>query len=460
MSAPPYTLRSFLAVAERENRRGRDISRLDPHVGQATRALQERREAFRQEIARYERDDPARASIRKEYWKARQELRQRRSEAVESAVHRALLSFEQKLERGTFTFSLKPGPIVAAKQTYFVRPTLDILFPAKQAAEAIKRAASLDAPSRNSIVRALKSTLEKSYTHAIYKMDIQNFFESIPHATLIDRINQHSNLDGVSAQLARQLLTEYQAITDENAGVPRGVGLSSQLAELYMNGLDLIVKTHPGVLFYARYVDDVVVVVENDQALEVVQHVITDELQNMGLEINRTKTHGLKTNELGDYYDANGVEYLGYRFVRDEGRLTTGLTNKRKGRRQKRLNLALEEWLRKNPIATHPNHGNDGMLVDRVRYLAGNTRLLNSKSSVAIGLFHSNSALDPDAPELAELDNILQTFLQENDFRMADKVKSRLESISFVKMFTSRPFLRFRQRRLEQITRIWQEAGI
>jgi len=460
VSAPRYTLRSFIELAERENRRGKDIGWLDPEVRRATRSLRKRRELFLSTISDFKRDDPARELIRQEYRAVRQNLRQDRDDAVESALHQALASFEEKLDKGTFSFSLRPGPVAGAKPTYCIDPALEILFPAKQAAEAIKSAASVDAPNRNSIVRALKETLNKRYGHAIYKMDVQSFFESIPHSTLIDRLARPSSLDGVSAQLARQLLSEYEAITGNEMGLPRGVGLSSQLAELYMSDFDLKVKMHPGVLFYARYVDDVVVVVENDQVLELVQQVMASELQEMGLKIKIEKTRVIRTDEKGNYNNSDELEYLGYRFVRSQNTLVTGLTNNRKGRRMERLRLALERWSSTDPSCTRPNHGHDGVLVDRVRYLAGNTKLLNSKSNVAIGLFHSNSALDEGASELAELDAYLDSFLDTHASKMTDGLRNRLESISFVKMFASRPFLRLRQKRIEQIVRVWKEAGV
>src|SRR5690606_17200506 len=106
-----------------------------------------------------------------------------------------------------------------------------------------------------------------------------------------------------------------------------------------------------------------------------------------------------------------------------------------------------------------PNHGHNGLLLDRVRYLAGNTKLLNSKSNVAIGLYFSNSALDPDALELTELDASLNAFCERHASKMPTELRERLEAISFVDMFASRQCLRFRQKRIEQIVRIWKGAG-
>lgn len=458
MKTIPYTLRSFIELAENENRRGKDISRLDPDVGRATRALRERRERFLTEIKRLERDDPTRDEVRKTYREDRLELRRERDQAVEAAMHDALSTFEEQLSNDEFTFGLTEGPKVGPKQTptYRTDAALDIAYPAKQAADAVKRAARIDASSRNSIIRALQETLDKKYLHAIYKVDVQEFFESVPHRTLLERLATYPELDSVTSQLIRCLLHEYESIKGSDIGLPRGVGLSSHLAELYLSGFDSKLKTHPGVLFYARYVDDIVMVLDSGTHLAEVKDLVVSELSSLQLTLNRDKTFELITNDAGDYPLGTQIEYLGYRFSRADGRLTTGLTAKRKGRRSARLQQALNAWLGTSPDATDPNDGHNGLLVDRVRYLAGNTKLLNSKSNVAIGLYFSNSALAPGAAELIELDDILRAFLHDHASKMPEKMRKRVSRISFVEMFESKTFLRFRQKRIERIVSIWK----
>lgn len=455
MNAIPYTLRSFIELAESGDRRGKDISRIDAGVRRATRALGKRRDRFRLEVAGYSLDDPARGVIRDAFREDRQELRRARDQAVEAAMHAALITFEEKLSIDEFTFALRAGPLVGGKPTFQIDSTLDIEFPAKQASDAVKRAASIEAPSRNSIVRALKAALGKKYAHAVYRLDIKEFFESIPHSTLLDRLSNFPDLDSVSVLLAKRLLKEFEVVQGRNVGLPRGVGLSSQLAELYLSDFDTIVKTHPGVLFYARYVDDVVVVLESEQALGAVKRSVVAELDQLELVLNQDKTRELITCDTGDYRQGAEIEYLGYRFDRSDGKLTIGLTDKRRERRVQRLSLTIDSWLGTLPNAAWPNHGHNGLLLDRMRYLAGNTKLLNSKSNVAIGLYFSNSALDEDAKELAELDELFVAFRNQHAPDMPEKLQARLAEISFTKMFASKEFLRFRQKRVEQIVRIW-----
>lgn len=456
MSAVPYTLQSFTELAERENRRGKDISRLDPAVRRATQAMRSARGRFLASVASHGAEDPARAVLRAEYRAVRQELRKSRDESVEFALRAALTLFEEKLTGRQFTFGLAPGPLVGGKATYQIGSALEVVYPAKQASESLRSAAHFDTSSRNSVVRALKSALDKSYEHAVMKLDIEAFFESVPHSLLLDRLARCSNLDSVSIDLTKQLLSEFEAATGAKTGLPRGVGMSSHLAELYMSDFDSTVKTHPGVLFYARYVDDVVIVTESERALSRVKESVLAALSDLGLKPSTTKTHDLVADANGNYPAGRTVEYLGYKFARIDGKLSTGLTDKRKARRVHRLEHTLQSWLDTAPNAVWPNHAHNGLLLDRLRYLAGNTKLLNSKSNVAIGLFFSNSALDQSAQELADLDAIIEAFRVQHASKMPERMRSRLAAISFVEMFKSRPFLRFSQKRVEQIVGLWE----
>ncbi|WP_162246296.1 antiviral reverse transcriptase Drt3a [Microbacterium sp. Root1433D1] len=454
----PYTVRSFVDLANLENRRGKDISRLDPEVGRVTRALRAARQRYLRRAKRYARDSPERLALRAAYRVQRSDLRKRRDAAIESALRDALRVFEDKFSDDRFSFELVAGPLAGGKPTYQIGSTLPITYPAKQAAASVRSALAVEAPSRNSVVRALRSALDRPYHHAILKIDIERFFESIDHFELRARVSRYSSLDRVSAALTERLLWEYAVLAKSQLGLPRGVGLSSHLAELYMREFDTRVRTQPGVLFYARYVDDIVIVSENATALAKIKAVAVDTLNQLKLITNSGKTYELVADKKGDYPSGEHLEYLGYKFTRAGGRLAVGLTNQRKGRRVKRLEAALQAWLSTLPNASWPNHGHNGMLLDRIRYLAGNTKLLNSKSNVAIGLYFSNSALDENAGELRELDVMIQEFCLLHGSKMPDKLRSRIESISFVDMFHSRSFLRFNQKRVERIVSIWGQV--
>ncbi|MFP3398018.1 antiviral reverse transcriptase Drt3a [Brevibacterium sp. H602] len=456
MAITPYSVRSFKALAERESRRGENLTRSVPAVKDAVVALRLRRDQYKNEVTSLSLDSPARLLARDRFHSDRKKLRQYRDEALEDALHEALIQFEQALWDGSFTFGLTQAVKLGDRQTYRIRDTLEVAFPAKQAAAVIRGLRAAEMQSRNGIVRSLKEALGKKYSHAIYRIDITSFFGSIPHDKLLARLGSLKRLDTVSLALVSQLLDEFAKINGTRTGIPQGVGMSSHLADFYLHEFDRVMKAIPGVLFYARYVDDMVLVLTDEAALDIVKAEIEMQFRKLSLTQNLAKTVAIVTDENGDYPAGSALQYLGYRFTRTRGKLTTGLTESRHQRRMKRLELTFQSWLSSSPDAARPNHGHDGLLMDRLRYLAGNTKLLNSKDNVAIGLFFSNSALDTDATELTELDAALEKFRRDHSNKMSEHLRKKIKAISFQEMFTQKPFYRFSQRKAQRVIQIWK----
>src|SRR5699024_7718912 len=140
-----------------------------------------------------------------------------------------------------------------------------------------------------------------------------------------------------------------------------------------------------------------------------------------------------------------------YAFKRYNGKLSVDLTRERKEKRKNRLDVAFQKWLAKKPSKSNPNHGDDGLLAARVRFLAANTKLDNSKNNVAIGLYFSNSALDTGAPHLKSMDKHLEFLINKYQNKMSSTLESRLRAISFNGSFEKRTFIRYNGKKLEQI---------
>lgn len=460
MANIPYTLQSLRVLAERESRRGKDISRIIPSVDTAVSALRERREKYKLEVSTLTKGSTAYDEARAKYFEERSDLRALRDDALEESLEQALRNFEVAVSDNSFVFELKPAVKLGDRQTYSIASDLSIAFPSKQAANVVRNLKFTGSYSRNSITRALKESLEKKYAHAIYRLDIKKFFDSIPHEGLLFKLRVEPRFDRITEALVAKLLTEYSEITGSPKGVPQGVGISSHLAEFYMGGFDRQMKTTRGVLFYARYVDDIVLVMDTEATLSAVKQTVSESLEALQLMINDEKTAEIIADKEGNYASGESLNYLGYCFTRANGSLTTSLTEKRHARRVSRLQKSFQHWLDGSPGKNNPNTGRDGLLHDRIRYLAGNTKLLNSKANVAVGLYFSNSALDEDAQDLNELDTLLAEFLAEHVDKLSPLLYAKLSCINFVDSFRDKPFYRFSQQRLKRIVQLWQEETV
>jgi hypothetical protein len=450
----PYTLESFRRIVDQEERRGRNLMHADRLVRECTTELKALRQTFLSNLMDAENEDEA-SELRAEYREQRGELREARDEKVRESLDAVLHRFETDLGNAKFGWGLTKGPLVETRQTYVIPNQLHLILPMKQASAVLREAIGSAPQSRNSIVRALQSSLKKEYPHGVIRLDIKSFFDSIPHDLLLQKLARARKIDSITTSLTKQLLSEFAERSFSQQGVPQGVGLSSQLAEFYLADLDRSIRTQSGVVFYARYVDDIIIVTESPRFVETVWDRIQSALDDLGLELHPTKQQKVIAEDKGGYNGNAVLEYLGYEF-RNNGKLETKLTDKRFKRQIAKIEQAFDAWAKNASSALNPNTGADGLLVDRIRYLTSNTKLHYSKSHVAIGIYFSNSALNPESPQLRSLDARLNWLIKKHSAQMSIKTRSKLESLSFVNGFKNRTFARFNQHRAERIVKCWE----
>ena len=92
-------------------------------------------------------------------------------------------------------------------------------------------------------------------------------------------------------------------------GVPEGLPISNTLANIYMQDIDIKYR-ELGCISYYRYVDDMLILVNEDNFFDVKNN-ICDDIKKLGLELNDKNDEGLVTESF---------EYLGY--VLNDGEVT------------------------------------------------------------------------------------------------------------------------------------------
>lgn len=76
-----------------------------------------------------------------------------------------------------------------------------------------------------------------------------------------------------------------------STGLPRGLGISAVLSELYMKYFDLSIRRVGGVYYYARFVDDIIVFCSDQHSANVVMETAKSELSKLGLTLNGKKSY-------------------------------------------------------------------------------------------------------------------------------------------------------------------------
>ena len=158
-------------------------------------------------------------------------------------------------------------------------------------------------------LRAVDQLIKAGNTWVV-DADLKSYFDTIPHALLLDQVAAHLS-DGrvlalIQAYLEQGILEGLRRWTPTQ-GTPQGAVLSPLLANLYLHGLDARMSEQGYAI--VRYADDFVILcateAEAHHALAQVQAWTTAQ----GLTLHPDKTH------LGDCRQAGqGFDFLGYRF--------------------------------------------------------------------------------------------------------------------------------------------------
>ena len=163
-------------------------------------------------------------------------------------------------------------------------------------------------------INKLKSDLSSAYRRYgrgcyIILGDFHNYFGSIPHDKLYERLDRYILDDRVRKY--------YKSIVDK---FDSGLGLGSQVDQIfsvfYPNELDHFITCTEGIKYYGRYMDDFYLIVETKERAHDTLGKIESIVSDLGLEMNQNKTQIVKMKR--------GFTYMKTKFIITEtGKVVT-----------------------------------------------------------------------------------------------------------------------------------------
>ena len=341
-------------------------------------------------------------------------------------------------------------------------------FAIKQLQHNLKSVFKVKQSNRHQILSNIKTFLNSKIPVYVIRTDISGFFESIPQRKLMKMVMEDSLLNHKSKAFIQGILMEYETIKDKklvpcNYGIPRGVGISSYLSELYMRDLDKKISSRQEVMFYARYVDDIFIILTSlpkKESLQSYYNGIVKLFNGYELELKQPKEEG-KCMLIDMFRNPNKsptqFDYLGYTLSLSR---TYGMCNckfKMKGEKIDAIKKKIDNAI------THFNHLSKKNvrqayhdLMDSLDYITGNIALTKTKSGVKAGLYYSNDLLD-NFNELDELTNYLlgkniSPYKKLNGWeQLQQRIKDKITNIDFKKRWIERKFNRFSIERINEI---------
>ncbi|WP_082644998.1 antiviral reverse transcriptase Drt3a [Thalassobacter stenotrophicus] len=309
---------------------------------------------------------------------------------------------------GAETPLTEEGP--GGKKVYVIDQELPDQFYAIKKLEAnLASLYRLKPANRDEVMKQLIAMISDGFNYHVLRTDISNFFESIPHDRLLQKLKNDQLLSQKSLRLISGILFRYASLAGTpGVGLPRGLGISSYLSELYMREFDQRVKMLDDVVFYARYVDDIVVLFAPlpGTDVRVKRPKLRDFLSDISLTMNetaeKTKESPVDSYGLPDTKGSWSFEYLGYCIDFRAG-VSVSMSRKRLARYKNRVSGCFRRYESQRSTNYKKAYR---ILIKRVRFLTSNTQLTHNKSNAYVGIYFNNMHLTHHK-DLIALDSIL-----------------------------------------------------
>ncbi|MEG3899960.1 MULTISPECIES: RNA-directed DNA polymerase [unclassified Microcoleus] len=144
---------------------------------------------------------------------------------------------------------------------------------------------------------------------AILRVDIESFYTKIIQDRLCTELSSELTVSERVRWLIRLLLSKNIDEHELGQGITQGSIGSGFYANIYLTSVDAKFGSGNewGVEFH-RYVDDMIIIIPNPEDMDVIESVLTDELQKLGLNLNDKKTE--KIYEVSSFLEQSNDDEL------------------------------------------------------------------------------------------------------------------------------------------------------
>lgn len=320
--------------------------------------------------------------------------------------------------------------------------------------------------SRDFIISTTSKLLGESIPYRVYRLDIKSFFESIDHEFLKHEINT-LNATALTKRNTFCLLDYYKNIN--GTGVPRGIGISSTLAEITLSRFDAKIFGQDNVYYYIRYVDDILIITNGNEDkgnfLSWIELQLPPKLM-LNKAAHKFEIHDLlQAPKLADTDDQllGSITYLGYVMKIYNPKKTS---SQKSATRKIVLDIADSKVSKiKTRIVraflTYARDNNFLNLKDRLRLLTSNYSMydINSGRKKFAGIYYNYPLISENSKSISNLDAFMKNAILSKKGRIfsatysltTSKQKSDLLQFTFKMGFDQKKFAHFSPAKVKKL---------
>ncbi len=316
---------------------------------------------------------------------------------------------------------------------------------------------------RSLLVKQVIDLLNENHEKYVYRLDIKSFYESI---SLFKGFEKVVNDGLISAEYEHAVWSIYNSIkcqlprNNGVKGLPRGLSISSTLSEVYMRNFDSSVRRIDGVYFYARYVDDIIII--STKEINIKKQICSNLPNDLNLNPQKQSWFEVKPGHCKRACNCPrySLDFLGYNLnfsqfsCKNSEQVKISLSENKFNRFKIRLHES---------FAYYRASGKPKWLLRRVAFLTSNFLVDESKKDkfdLYSGVYFNYNRIN-DLSCLRELDELLHFHITTpktyGRFSIDKKLAHQLKNYSFVKGFVNRRVEYFHPSHINTIKGIWSE---
>lgn len=320
--------------------------------------------------------------------------------------------------------------------------------------QELKRVYNIKYLSRNDIIYNIKSMLKDNINLRIYRKDIHHFYESIDCEYLKKEIENNDKISFISQKFILEFLSYC---IDLKIGLPRGIALSSTLAEIFAFQINNIISNDKNVIFYSRYVDDIFILCPYDNNLQLDVDRLLKPIGNIELKKEKAKNYELELQKGQFLSQPMKFTFLGYEFT---------IHDEKDPKKYRKVNLDLsphkinrfKEKIKKS-FLNYEKTRDFTLLKKRIIFLTHNY-IMNkklTKGQIKAGIYFSYPYANPEENgSLYNLDKFLQICIYNST--LSKNQKKEVYKRTFTHGFKNKTILTYKYVEFMKITTIWKNG--
>lgn len=389
-----------------------------------------------------------------------------KDKAIHKAIHAASSNFDNA---NPLAFTLSGG-----KKINRIAEFSDLLV-VRKINQNLRFLAKTSFPSRATITSNVRSILSEGVPYKVYRLDIKSFFESFTDKQISSCLSKIPLLGTRTVNLIHHILSQ------NGAGLPRGLSISSTISEMLMADFDHKIRSLPQVFYYARFVDDILIITSATESEKRFLTLIEESLSPHTLNPKKLETPPAlaptkpldKSKTTPPRSTLLQIEYLGYSFAVYEPWIDKGIKN---GNHFRDVSVDIAEVKIKKiktriikSIRSYCRNLNFDLLKARLKFLTCNFSVIdkNRDQKRLAGIYYNyHMVTASESRALMDLDGFLRSAILSahgpvfsDFFSKTTKLQRRqLLKISFSKNFKKEAFVHTSPKVLNKIQECWSHA--